>query len=277
MHCLVVPSFFDFVPSPDCFILWRPLIRFSMTMSSPKPIAERYFYSAAVLLLLILVAVGFQLFYFHGQMYPGRPLTPPIKTLIITHGVAMLLWMLLSLTQPFLIANGKRRMHMALGKVAAVVALCLVFLGLELGIAACKVAPPGLMYGPLTPKQFMAIPVLNIALFAVFVAAGVGWRKRPEIHKPMMFMATLTAVTAAIARIDFFNHLYAGTIWQKIFGNLFFALVVGAVFVIAKCIVFRKFDRWLVAGYVLMVVWFLMIAQGAPTPAWDSIASLLLR
>lgn len=246
-------------------------------MSSPKPVAERYFYSAAILSLLILVALGFQLFYFHGQMYPGRPLTPPIKTLIILHGVAMSLWMLLSLTQPFLIASGNRRVHMALGKVAAGLAVCLVILSLKLGIAACKVAPPGLMHGPLTPKQFMAIPVLNIVLFTVFLTAGVVWRKRPEVHKPMMFMATLTAVTAAIARIDFFNHLYAGTIWQKVFGNLFFTLVVGAVLVIAKCVVFRKFDRWLVAGYGLMVVWFLMIAQGAPTPAWDFIASLLLR
>jgi len=242
-----------------------------------KPAAERYFYSAAILLLLVLTVVGFQLFYFHGQMYPGRPLTPPIKTLIITHGMAMSLWMLLSLAQPFLIASGNRRLHMALGRAAAVIAICLVALGLKLGIAACKVAPPDLMYGPLTPKQFMAIPVLNIALFALFVTAGVLWRKRPEIHKPMMFMASLTVVTAAIARIDYFNHLYAGTVWQKIFGDLFFALVVGAIFVIAKCVVFRKIDRWLVAGYGVMVVWFLMIAQGAPTPAWNAVASFLLQ
>lgn len=258
-------------------MLQSALTRLKITMSQSKPATERYFYSAAILLLLGLTAVGFQLFYFHGQMYPGRPLTPPIKTLIITHGVAMLLWMLLSLAQPFLIAGGNRRAHMALGKVAAVLAVCLVVLGLKLGVAACKVAPADLMYGPLTPKQFMAVPVLNIALFALFVAAGVVWRKRPEIHKPMMFMATLTAVTAAIARIDFFNHLYAGTIWQRIFGDLFFALVVGAVFVTAKCVVFRKFDRWLAAGYGVMVVWFTMIAQAAPTPAWDSIASFLLR
>lgn len=246
-------------------------------MSATQSTAERYFYSIATALLLGLTVVGFQLFYFHGQMYPGRPLTPPIKPLIITHGVAMSLWMLLAIIQPLLIAGGNRRLHMALGKVAAAIALCLVGLGLKLGIAACKVAPPGLMYGPLTPKQFMAVPVLNVALFAGFMAAGVLCRKRPDFHKPMMFMASLTAVTAAIARIDFFNHLYAGTVWQKVFDGLFFTLVVGAVFVVAKCIVFRKFDRWLAAGYGLMVVWFLMIAQVAPTPVWDGLAGFLLR
>jgi hypothetical protein len=61
------------------------------------------------------------------------------------------------------------------------------------------------------------------------------------------------------------------------FGDLFFTLVVGAFLVTAKCVVFRKFDRWLAAGYGVMVIWFLMIAQGAQTPVWDAIANFLLR
>lgn len=239
--------------------------------------AERYFYSIATGLLLVLVVTGFQLFYFHGMMYPGQPLIPPIKGLLVTHGVAMSLWMLLALTQPLLVAGGNRRLHMALGKAAAVIAVCLVALGLKLGIASTKVAPPDLMYGPLTPKQFMAVPVLTIVLFALFVAAGVVMRKRPDIHRPMMFMATMTVVGAAISRIDFFNHLYAGTIWEKLFGVLFFTSVIGGVLVIAKCVVFLKFDGWLVAGYGLLVLWCLMIAQGAPTRAWDTVAGWLLR
>lgn len=248
----------------------------SMTRDG-KPAAERYFYSIAIGLLLVLVVTGFQLFYFHGMMYPGQPLIPPIKPLIITHGVAMSLWMLLSLTQPLLVAGGQRRMHMALGKVAAAIAVCLVALGLKLAVDSTRVAPPDLMYGPLTPKQFMAVPVGDITLFALFVAAGVLMRKRPAIHRPMMFLATLAAVGAAISRIDLFNHLYAGTVWERLFGFFFFTLVVGGVLVIAKCVVFRKFDRWLVAGYGVMALWFLMISLGAPTRAWDVIAGWLLR
>ena len=237
---------------------------------------KRYFYSIATLILLGLTVTGFQLFYFHGQAYPGRPLTPPIKTLVITHGMAMSLWLLLSLVQPLLIAGGNRRLHMMVGKIMAVFAVGLVILGLKMGIASCQVAPPGLMYGPLTPKQFMAVPILGIVLFAIFVTAGVLCRKRPDIHKPMMFLATLSVVTAALARIDFLNHLYAGTVWEKLFGVTFFPLVIGVVLLIVKCAVFRKFDRWFAAGFAFMVVWSLMTAQGATT-AWDSIASLLLR
>ena len=188
----------------------------------------------------------------------------------------MSLWMLLSLVQPSLVASGNRRLHMALGRIAAVIAVCLVVLGLKLGIAACKTAPPGLMYGPMTPKQFMAVPVLNIVLFALFVTVGVLSRKRPAIHKPMMFLASLTVVAAAIGRMDFLNHLYAGTIWERLFGVFFFLVLIAGVFVLAKCIVFRKFDRWLVAGYATLAVWFLVATQVAMTPDWDKIANALL-
>jgi hypothetical protein len=246
------------------------------TNKSTKPVVERYFYSIATVLLLALVLVGFQLFYFHAQMYPGRPITPPIKPLIILHGTAMLLWILLAIVQPFLVAGGDRRTHMALGKVAAIIAVCLVVLGLKMGIASCKVAPPDLMYGPLTPKQFLIVPVGDIALFALFVTAGIVWRKRPDIHKPMMFLASLAAVGAAISRMDFLNHLYLGTVWEKLFGFFFFTVVAGAVFLILKCAVFRKFDRWFAVGFGVMAFWFWLITQGATTRVWDKIASFLL-
>jgi hypothetical protein len=242
-----------------------------------KPVHERYFYSIATVTLLVLTVVGFQLFYFRGQMYPGRPLTPPIKTLIITHGVAMSLWMLLAILQPLLVAANNRKGHMTLGKVAAVIAACLLVLGFKLGIASCKVAPPDMLMGGLTPKQFMSVPILSITLFTIFVAIGVWFRKRAEIHRPMMFMASLTAVGAAIARIDYLNHMYAGTVWEKSLSFFFFTVVAGAVFLIAKCVVFRKFDRWFAMAFAGMAVWFWMATQVAKTPVWDAIAGLLLR
>ena len=242
-----------------------------------KPFIEHYFYSIATVLLLVLTVVGFHLFYFGGQMYPGRPLTPPIKTLIITHGVAMSLWILLAILQPLLVAANNRKVHMTLGKVATVIAACLLVLGFKLGIASCKVAPPDMMFGSLTPKQFMSVPILDITLFAIFVAIGVWFRKRAEIHRPMMFMASLAAVGAAIARIDYLNNLYRGTVWDKLFNVFFFTAVAGAVFFIAKCVVFRKLDRWFAVALAGMVFWFWMSTQIAKTPVWDAIAGLLLR
>jgi len=47
----------------------------------------------------------------------------------------------------------------------------------------------------------MAIPLISILIFGVFVAIGVWYRRRPEIHRPMMLLATLSIVAAATDRI----------------------------------------------------------------------------
>jgi hypothetical protein len=50
---------------------------------------SRRFYSVTSLGLLVLTFIGFQLFFLHGQAYPGQPLTPPIRALVITHACLM--------------------------------------------------------------------------------------------------------------------------------------------------------------------------------------------
>ena len=87
-----------------------------------KPVSSnraRLFYSGAALLLLVLMFLGFQQFYLHGKAYPDRELAPPIRTLIILHGLGMSAWVLLFLVQPLLVASGNRRVHMMLGRVGA--------------------------------------------------------------------------------------------------------------------------------------------------------------
>jgi hypothetical protein len=254
-----------------------PAPRAASTRPAEEPRAQRWFYTVATLLLLGLTLIGFHHFYFRGMAYPGRPLTPPIKTLVIAHSLAMSLWMLLALVQPFLVASGKRALHLALGRVGAVLAVVLVALGVKLGIAACKVAPPGMMFGPLDVRQFMAIPVCTGLLFGLFVAAGVLWRKRPAAHRPMMFLASLAAVSAAIARIDPLNRLYQGGVFDRIFGVFFFSVLIGALFLAARCLVAKRFDRWFAGGWAAFALWAVLVTQIAPTPLWDSVAGVLLR
>ena len=93
----------------------------------------------------------------------------------------------------------------------------------------------------------------------------------------MMFLATLAAVAAAISRIDFLNHLYAGTAGERWFGFFFFTVIAAAVALVAKCVVFRAFDRWFAGGVAALALWCWMLTQIAPTPVWDAIAGVLLR
>jgi hypothetical protein len=249
----------------------------SQLRSASWPRPERYFHSVAAVVLIAVMLTGFQRFFFAGRAYPDRPLTPPIRTLIILHGSAMALWMLVFLGQSTLILSGKRRLHARIGYIAAFLAAAIVILGLKLGIEAARVKPPGMIVAGLDPKQFMAIPVINVLLFGGFVTAGVLYRRRPAVHRAMMLLGTVAALAAAIARIDALNDLYAGTVWERIWGPFFMVVLLAALLFGIKCLLTRSLDRAYAFGCVVLALVFAADVQLGTSSSWDAIASALLR
>jgi hypothetical protein len=235
------------------------------------------FYTAAAALLLVLMILGFQQFYLHGKAYPGRELAPPICTLLILHGIGMSGWILLFLIQPLLIVTDNRRIHRMLGSIGAGLAACIVILGFRLGIEATLISPPELRIWGLAPKQFMAVPIVSILIFGGFVFVGVWNRRRPEVHRSMMLLASLAAMPAAVSRIDAISDLYHGTIWESLFGPFFAMLAIGALLLVIKWGLTRSFSRPLALGYAGLLTSSAWIMQLATTPAWDRFASILLQ
>jgi hypothetical protein len=246
----------------------------SRAVRSASP--ARLFHSGAAALLLLLMFLGFRQFYVHGRAYPDRDLTPPIRTLLVLHGLGMTAWMVLSVVQPLLIAGRRHRVHMSLGMVGAALAAVIVLLGWKVGIEATRVDPPELRIWGLSPRQFMIVPIVSVTIFAGFVAAGVLARRRPDVHRPMMLLASLAVMPAAISRIDFLNSLYVGTMWESLLGPFFMTLVVGAVLLAVRCLLARSFDRWFAAGYAVLAVSSVLMVQMATTGAWDRFAGFLL-
>jgi hypothetical protein len=252
----------------------------SQTMLLQEPASSdrvRLFYSGAAALLLVLTILGFQQFYLHGKAYPGRELAPPIRTLLILHGISMSAWVLLFLVQPVLIVTGNRRIHMMLGRIGAALAACIVISGFRLGIEATLISPPELRIWGLAPKQFMAVPIISILIFAGLVAIGVWNRRRPEVHRPMMLLASLAVMSAAVSRIDVISGLYRGTVWENVFGPFFATLLIGALFLAIKWRLTGSLNRWFAMGYAGLAASSALIMQLATTPAWDRFVSFLLR
>lgn len=253
-------------------------------MSSPEARAEkparqdpvRLLYPAAALSLLVITLLGFQQFYLHGKAYPAHPLAPPIKALLIAHGIAMTAWIVIFLVQTLLIVGRHRRLHMTIGPIAAVLAAIMVVLGLWLPIQTTRFEPDVTLWG-LNRPHFMAIPMISILTFGAFVAVGIWQRRRPEIHRPMMLMATLAITAAAADRITGLPDLYAASIWGGLFGPFFTPLVIGAVFFGARWLLTRSFDRWFAGGYAVLVVISAFIMKLAPTHAWEQFATFLVR
>ena len=123
-------------------------------------------------------------------------------------------------------------------------------------------------------RQFMLVMLSEVALFTLFVLAGVYFRKRPKIHKAMMLLASLSILAGATVRMPVLFPVFGEAGWQGIFGPIF---VLGAVFVLVRSIVNRVIDRGLVAGYVVMVVVYIAACEFAVSGAWSIVARAVLN
>jgi len=238
---------------------------------SPSPGALRGFHTGAALLMLVLTIVGFHHFYLGGQAFPGRPLTEPIRGVLIAHGTAMGLWIVLFVTQTLLISAKKHKVHMKLGWVATALAAAILVLGWKTGVGAARVNPDHIPPSPqLTAREFLIVPIGSLALFAGFVTVGILRRKKPAVHRSMMVLGTLSAVGAAIARIPALNDLYAGTAWETHFGLFFMTVVIGLVLVVVRWAMTRTLDKWFTGGWVVLALVCWGIAHGATTGPWHA-------
>ncbi len=243
--------------------------------ASARSDPTRLLYAAAALLLLVLMLLGFQQFYLHGRAYPAHPLAPPVRPLLITHGVVMTLWIVTFLVQTLLIVGGNRRLHMTIGPFAAGLAVVMVLLGLWLPIQTTRFEPDIMVWG-LNRVHFMAIPMFSILTFGVFVGLGIWHRRRPDVHRPMMLLATLGVMGAATTRITGLRELYAHTIWGAWFGPFFIALAIGMLFLAVKSYLTRSFDRRFATGLAVMLIVDALAMKLAPTDVWGRFAAFLV-
>jgi hypothetical protein len=249
----------------------------TLTESTPsRQNTERIFFAAAGGFLFMIMLVGFQQFYLHGKAFPSHPIFPPLKGLIIAHGIAMTSWMTLFVVQTLLVVTNNVRTHMLLGFFGIAVAASVVVFGSWTGIATARLEPE-LIRGGLNRRQFLIVPLSDMLKFTALVIIAVWNRRRPEIHRPMMLLATLTMISAATGRIPAINSLYASTIWEQWFGAFFPKLVIGAGFQVIKTMITRRFDRWFAGGLAALALLSFLVWQMAPTVAWERIANLLIN
>ena len=249
----------------------------SSTRTVPLAKPEKYFHTVAAVVLIAAMLTGFHHFYFEGRAYPGREITPPIRRLVILHGSAMAAWMLVFLLQPLLILGNNRKLHRKVGTAGAVIAGCAVLLGIKLAVESARVKPPQMLQYGLTPNQFMSIPFLSILMFGACVAAAVDYRRNPAIHRTLMLVGTLSAITAALARIESLGKIFAGTIFERIWGIYFTTLLCAVLLLALKSMLARKLDRTLAMGCIGLALFFAFDVQIATTAGWSGIADFLLR
>lgn len=158
---------------------------------------ERWFYLGMSIVIVITVFAGFAPTYFLRPYFTTEPLLP----LLHLHGLVFTAWIVLFITQTTLVATHRTHIHRRLGIAGGVLATLMVMVGVITAIIRAKqgAAPPG---GP-SGLVFLVVPLGDMLVFAILVGAGFYFRRRPDVHKRLMMLATIGILTAAVARLPF--------------------------------------------------------------------------
>jgi hypothetical protein len=234
---------------------------------------RRYFYGVAATLVAVITFIGFHPFYLAGEGMAGRRISAEIFPLVLVHGALLTLWVILFVVQSLLISARQRRLHMKLGWGAVAVALGVTITGIMVAVRSVRPVPEIPFWG-MAYRQFLLVMLAEVALFTFFVLAGVSFRKRPEIHRAMMLLASLSILAGATVRMPILFPIFGVTGWMGIFGPIF---TLGAAFLFARSLLMNALDRWFAAGYATMVVVYVAAAQLALSDAWSHLARALFN
>ena len=157
---------------------------------------ERLFYTGMVVAIVITVFAGFSRTFYLRPHFQTQPLIP----LLVLHGVVFSSWIVLLITQTTLIATKRTRTHMRLGIAGGVIAGLMIVIGTVTAIVRAKGPSP---IPGVNPLSFLTIPLGDMLVFAILVGAAFYFRRRVDMHKRLILLATIALLPAAVARLPF--------------------------------------------------------------------------
>ena len=167
-------------------------------------LVDRYFYLFASLLIAAIVVWGFS----HTIDQSLFHASPPRPLLLWFHGAAFSSWVLFFIFQSALVRTRHVRWHRFFGWFGAALAAVMVVLGFIIAVIMARfdwytLHEPG-------TDIFLSVPWGDMVLFGPLVALAILWRRKPEFHRRLIFVATCCLLDAAFGRIDYIydHHLF---------------------------------------------------------------------
>jgi hypothetical protein len=157
---------------------------------------DNRFFVAMAFAALAVVFVGFATSYYLWPLTrathhaAGQPISPALPRVIHAHAAAFTLWILLFVAQVTLVTSGQLALHRRLGFATAWLIPVLAALGVATAVRGARDGwNPG---GPYPDALgFMIVGVADIVIFSSLAIAGIYFRRRPDLHKRLMLLATL--------------------------------------------------------------------------------------
>jgi uncharacterized membrane protein YozB (DUF420 family) len=117
------------------------------------------------------------------------------------HGAVFSTWIALFVAQTSLVAARRTDLHRRLGVTGAVLATVMVIVGVTAAIISGR---RNIAAGFETEAlAFLTTPLSSMMVFVMLVGSALYYRRRPETHKRLMLLATISILDAATARWPF--------------------------------------------------------------------------
>jgi FtsH-binding integral membrane protein len=165
-----------------------------------KRFFSRYFYFSMALLMAGLAVWAFSdtvdAHLLHAK--PPRPLP------LWFHGTVFTAWIVLFIAQSALVRVRKVSVHRTLGWLGAALAAIMVVSGLIVSVVMLRFEMTVLHSKNVAP--FLSILWCDMIIFGGCMALAIYFRKQPEYHRRLVFMATCQLMQAVFVRFHYIGH-----------------------------------------------------------------------
>lgn len=147
---------------------------------------RKRFFVCMTILMLVAVALGF------GRSFYLRPLfiSKPLPGYLIVHGLTMTAWFLLFFVQATLVSIRRVDLHRKLGIAGLILAAGVVVTAIIVNLNVIpRMQANGQISRPEEGLGFALSSLSGLLPFVLLVGSAVWLRRRPDIHKRLMFWA----------------------------------------------------------------------------------------
>lgn len=181
------------------------VVRPSRAITGRNGIIDKYFYFAMSLLVIALIIWGFGHTANENLFHPDIPR----PTILWVHAATFSTWALFFLLQSALVRTHNVRIHRTLGWFGAALGGFMIPLGLTTAVIMTRFHVHQLHQ----PEQalFQGVQWNDMLCFTTFFVLAVYWRRKPELHRRCIFIATAVLTAAAFGRFPaLLNTFYIG-------------------------------------------------------------------
>lgn len=221
---------------------------------------DKYFYFTMSLLMAAIVVNGFGRTVDHVMLHPA--VEPP--AILWVHAAAFSGWVLFFIFQSALVRTGNVKLHRFSGWFGAGLGAFMIPLGIATAIVMERFEV--FRMHRTGAYAFLISPFVDMVCFTAFFILAIAQRKKPELHRRLIFLATCVLLSAAFGRFP-----YLGTHRGLPFVGVDALILLG---VLRDLLVNHRIHRvYLIALPVLVVCQiFVVHTVGAASPWWMRIA-----